>query len=114
MGPLAVGDVALVSFPFSDLSGSKLRPALALAEAGRGDWLLCQITSNPYADPMAIALGEAQFSSGSLRRTSYVRPGKLFTAHQNIVARVVGRLKPEPHKQVVRSIQNLLEQAPPP
>ena len=63
---------------------------------------------------MAIALGEAQFSSGSLRRTSYVRPGKLFTAHQNIVARVVGRLKPEPHKQVVRSIQNLLEQAPPP
>jgi hypothetical protein len=39
----------LVRFPFSDLSFMKLRPALVLADAGRGDWVLCQITSNPYA-----------------------------------------------------------------
>jgi len=40
------GSVVLVKFPFSDLSSSKLRPAVVLAAAGRDDWILCQITSN--------------------------------------------------------------------
>ncbi len=46
----AVGEVVLVRFPFSDLSQSKIRPAVCLADAGRGDWGLCQITSNAYGD----------------------------------------------------------------
>jgi mRNA interferase MazF len=33
--------VVLVPFPFSELSQAKLRPAVALAAAGRGDWVLC-------------------------------------------------------------------------
>ena len=44
----AAGTVVLVPFPFSDLSQAKLRPAVVLADVGRGDWILCQITSNPY------------------------------------------------------------------
>jgi mRNA interferase MazF len=40
----------MVPFPFSDLSQSRLRPAIVLADAARGDWILCQVTSNPYAD----------------------------------------------------------------
>jgi hypothetical protein len=38
------GGVVLIPFPFSDLSGSKLRPALVLADVSAGDWVLCQIT----------------------------------------------------------------------
>ena len=44
----STGAVVLLPFPFSDLSRSKLRPAVILADAGRDDWILCQITSNPY------------------------------------------------------------------
>ena len=44
------GVVVLVRFPFSDLSSSKLRPAVVLAHAGGEDWVLCQVTSNPYGD----------------------------------------------------------------
>ena len=71
-----VGSVVLVPFPFSDLSEAKLRPALALADSGRDDWILCQITSNPYSDPRAVELTDADFDTGSLRLTSYARPGK--------------------------------------
>ena len=46
----ATGAVVLVPFPFSDLSRAKRRPAVVLADAGRGDWILCQVTSNPYGD----------------------------------------------------------------
>ena len=60
-----VGSVVLVPFPFSDLSEAKLRPALVLADSGRDDWILCQITSNPYADPRAVELTDADFDTGS-------------------------------------------------
>jgi mRNA interferase MazF len=56
----------LVRFPFSNLSQSKLRPAVVLADAGRGDWILCQVTSNPYADPRAIMLSDKSFHQGGL------------------------------------------------
>lgn len=52
------GSVVLVRFPFSDLSSSKLRPAVVLAFTGRDDWILCQVTSNPYSDPTAIQLSK--------------------------------------------------------
>ena len=80
----SAGSVILVPFPFSDLSQSKLRPAVVLADAGRGDWILCQITSKSYSDPQAIELTNASFAKGSLHVVSYARPGKLFTANRNL------------------------------
>ena len=62
MGAFAAGQVVLLPFPFSDLTQSKSRPALLLASVGRGDWIACQITSNPYADPLAIELQNDAFA----------------------------------------------------
>ena len=89
----ATGSVVLVPFPFSDLSETKLRPALVLAGAGRGDWILCQITSNPYGDANAVELRGDSFQTGSLRVVSYARPGKLFTANCSLILAEVGKLK---------------------
>ena len=93
MGPLAAGQVVLPGFPFSDLTGSKLRPALLVADAGRGDWIACQITSNPYADTNAIPQSADAFSAGGLQRISYLRPGKIFTANVRLVEDVRGTLQ---------------------
>ena len=65
-----------------------------LADACRGDWIACQITSNPYSDPRALALTELDFANGRLAHTSYVRPGKLFTAHADLMEQIVGMVKP--------------------
>jgi mRNA interferase MazF len=66
VGPLAAGTVVLVRFPFSDLSQTKLRPAIVLADADRGDWVLCQVASNPYSDSRAVLLDRHSFAAGSL------------------------------------------------
>src|SRR5438876_12356615 len=88
----AAGEVVLVPFPFSNLSLSKVRPAVCLAEAGRGDWVLCQITSSPYGDQAAVPLHTSDFASGGLLVASFARPGKLFTANASLLVRSVGRL----------------------
>ena len=72
MGGVRAGVVVLVRFPFSDLSSSKLRPALVVASAGGTDWILCQITSNPYSDPGAVTLTTESFAEGGLERVSCV------------------------------------------
>lgn len=82
MGAIQPGIVVLLRFPFSDLSASKLRPAVVLAHAGGVDWVFCQVTSNPYGDPAAAPLAAGSFSSGGLGRESFARPSKLFTASQ--------------------------------
>ena len=109
MGGLRAGVVVLVRFPFSDLSSSKLRPALVVAPAGGADWVLCQITSKPYSDPRAVALTSASFSEGGLPQESFVRPGKLFTATESIVVRQVGQLRTEAHRRVVESVVMLIQ-----
>jgi mRNA interferase MazF len=109
VGPLAAGAVVLVPFPFSDLSQSKLRPAVVLADVLRGDFILCQVTSRDYGDRVAIPLTEDAFLEGSLRRMSYARPGKLFTASRGLIVAQIGVLEPGALAnltgQVVRIVQ---------
>jgi mRNA interferase MazF len=104
----APGIVVLVRFPFSDLSSSKLRPAVALASAGRGDWVLCQVTSNPYGDPGAVAISSTSFAKGGLGRDSFARPAKLFTANQSIIVRRAGVLTADSHRQLVDRVVDVL------
>ena len=107
----SAGSVVLVSFPFSDLSSSKVRPAVVIASAGREDWILCQITSNPYADATAIQISDADFASGSLQRVSFVRPGKLFTSNTSLMRAEVGRLTHPALTKVLDAVVALLKRA---
>jgi hypothetical protein len=75
---------------------------------------LCQITSNPYSDPWAIVLTNADFQTGSLHLTSYARPGKLFTANQTLVVTEIGHLTDEAFARLVNAVIDLLRASLPP
>ena len=74
--------IVIARFPFSDLTGSIDRPTLVMANAGLGDWILGQITTNPFIDELAIELTDDSLSAGSLNEVSYFRPNKLFTGNE--------------------------------
>ena len=109
MGAFAAGKIVIVRFPFSDLTASKLRPAVVLADAGRGDWVLCQITSKSYGDSRSILLTSTDFASGSLQVSSYVRPGKLFTAHTSLFAGQVGELRSEKFSAIRDAVVRMIQ-----
>lgn len=101
MVTLSPASVVIVPFPFSDLSGTKLRPALVVAETRNDDWLLCQITSNSYADPQAVPLSESDLAQGVLHTISFARPMKLFTANRSLIVKRVAVLKPQTFRKVL-------------
>ena len=114
MGPPTAfrsGEVVLIRFPFSDLSQTKLRPAVILADVGRGDWILSQVTSNPQIGTPFISLTDTSFATGSLRFVSYVLPGKLFTAHRTLIVAHLGTLKSDTFKEIVETVINILRRA---
>ena len=104
MGIPSAGSVVVLPFPFSDLTQSKLRPAVVLASADRGDWILCQVTSNPYGDAHAVELTHADFAAGRLRVVSYARPTKLFTAHESLFAAEAGKLHPASLRKIINAV----------
>jgi len=108
VAPVA-GSVVLVPFPFSDLSQSKRRPAVVLASAERGDWILCQLTSKPYSDARAIEIMDADFARGSLRLTSYARPAKLFTAHESLFISEAGMLFAESLRRITDEVVLIIQ-----
>lgn len=108
MGAPSVGDVVIIPFPYSDLSQSKRRPALVLAEVGRGDFLLCQITSKPYDDLHALPLNEADFLSGGIKRDSFIRGAKLFTGSEALILGVAGHLTHSKLSEVIRQLIEML------
>jgi len=91
---LVAGDVVVVQFPFTDLTSSKVRPALVLAASTRDDILLCQITSKAGGHPEAVALKTTDFVGPErLPRESYALPHRLVTANESCVRRAAGRLQ---------------------
>jgi mRNA interferase MazF len=75
-----------------------------LSAVGSNDFIACQITSNREADPDSIELAAVAFASGSLRVTSYARPGKLFTANRRIVSKRVARLTGPLQEQIKEAV----------
>ena len=110
MAAFGFASVVLVDFPFTDLSATKLRPAIVLTQVSREDFVLCQITSNAGIDARALEITDADFTNGSLRQTSYARPDKIFTGHASLINRRVGVLKNEKASEIVEAIVKILRQ----
>ena len=92
MGSFVKGDVVVIPFPFTDLTGSKKRPAFVLADLLGDDIIVFQITSKSKADPFALSIEASDFSTGGLPVDSFIRPNKIFTADKNIILSVAGHL----------------------
>ena len=110
MGGLVKGDVVVVLFPFSDLSSAKKRPALVIATPDGDDVILCQITSRLVSDRYAILVGEGDFSSGSLRQESNVRPTRIFTADKRIIQYTAGHLNDKKTRAIIDQIVKIMQE----
>jgi mRNA interferase MazF len=99
--------VVVLPFPQTDLRSGKRRPALVVADAGGDDLVLCQITSQFRSDPRAVALAAGDFQSGRLAVDSYVRPNRLFTVDQTVIAYVAATVRSAKMDEVKEKLRQL-------
>lgn len=107
MGKFTAGEIVSVLFPFSNLKGKKIRPALVLTEVEFGNLILCQITSKSYSSKSAVRIMSSDFSKGSLPVVSFVRPDKLFTADAGIIKKTARYLTPKKRDEILKKVRGL-------
>jgi mRNA interferase MazF len=100
-------DVILVRYPFSDLSDSKVRPAVVVSVPHTSqDLLITPLTSKTSA----LFVGEfvlTAWSEAGLNVPTAVKRG-LYTVHQRLIARVIGNLATPDTEKLEQSLRGWL------
>lgn len=91
------GSIVFVSFPFIDLSDSKLRPALVVSRDNdrRADLVLAFITSRSHAGTLPDSFPMVPSPSNGLKVPSAVRFDKLVTLDKRLVVGELGNADPD-------------------
>ena len=104
---MAIGDIILIDFPFTDLTGSKLRPAVVLIEQDN-DITVSFITTRSQWQEECDVLLEPDEKNG-LKRTSLVRTAKIATLHKGLARGVLGELSPAAMNELNNKLKQLLQ-----
>ena len=91
------GDIVLVPFPFTDLSGDKVRPALIISNIEKGDDVtVCFISSiipNKILGHEILIKKEGEgFKSTNLKVSSIIKVTKIATLEKKVVLGKLGNL----------------------
>ena len=109
------GDVLLATYPFTDLSGTKVRPVLAVSgdEYNQGeDIVVVPISSAPDpSEPHVFALPDSDpcFAATGLRQTSCVKWTKPMPLASCVIKRRLGILSSPLLSEVLVKIQAIFE-----
>ena len=106
-------DIVLVPFPFSDLSGQKVRPVLILSNDAynqqSADVVVCGLTTNlsPASYSIIIEVTEVE-QPGTLRHKSKIKADTIASLEQTILIKQIARLKLPVFKRVIAEIEDLI------
>jgi mRNA interferase MazF len=107
------GKIVLVPFPFDDLSGAKVRPALCLSDPIGPHrhvivaFITSKIPSSPEVTDLVIDPRTADYSQTGLRVASTVRLHRLLTLNTSLFSRELGELSPAAQLQVDERLRQL-------
>lgn len=87
---MAKGDIVLINFPFTDLSGSKYRPAVVVAYTSF-DLTVCFITSQTkWREQTDVLLLPTDLNG--LKKESLIRTRKIATLERTLAKGLLGKL----------------------
>ena len=104
-------EIVLIPFPYSDLTGSKKRPALIISNTNVNnteDRICCLVTSNIHKNDLQIENTDLQ--KGALPLKSSIRAHRVFTIDQRIIIKKLCMVTTEFHKKVIAKINMYLKE----
>jgi mRNA interferase MazF len=100
-------DVILVRYPFSDLSDSKVRPAVVVSAPHTSQDLLITPLTSKTSVLLAGEFVLTAWSEAGLNVPTAVKRG-LYTIHQRLVARVIGKFAAPDTEKLEQSLRGWL------
>ena len=103
-------DIVLIPFPYSDLTGSKQRPALIISNEKLNkseDRICCLITSSEPTEGIQITNND--YLEGKLPFKSWIKPYRIFTISSKIIKKKICTLNDDFHKNIIQSINEYIK-----
>src|SRR3990167_10606230 len=103
--------VILVPFPFTDLSSSKVRPALIISEPKYMDqdvsvlFISSHLPKRKGSTDLCLKSSDPHFEITGLKLDSLIKCNKIATLHRKIILGEMGYLHQEVQKQVDKKIK---------
>ena len=103
-------EIVLVPFPYTDLSISKLRPALIISNKkinNSEDRICCLITSNPTKE--GILIEKNCFENEKLPFKSWIKLHRIFTVNSKIIQRSLCKINKKFYDKVLVGINEYIK-----
>jgi mRNA interferase MazF len=105
-------EIILINFPFSDLTGAKVRPALVISNNSYNrtnlDTVVLAITSNLLPYPYKVLIEMQDIEDGSLPLKSAIRVDKPFSVLQTKVLKIQAKITVNKLEEVKLLINQLI------
>ena len=89
-------EIVLLPFPFSDLGGTKVRPAIVVSSNNfnkkSNDCIMVPLTTIIKDEPYSFIISQQDLNSGKLLKPSRVRADKIFTIENDLIVMKIGTI----------------------
>ena len=107
------GEILVLELPFSNLTGSKLRPVLVVSNSNYNnsgnDIIVAKITGSYFKTPWETELTNSNLETGKLKKTSFIDSGFIFTIEKSIIKKNIGKIKSNHLNVVLGKINQIIE-----
>lgn len=100
-------DIILVRYPFSDLSGSKVRPAVVVSASHVSQDIFIVPLTSKTTSLLAFEFVLSDWVAAGLNVSTAVKRG-LYTVHQSLVVITIGKLTDSDIEQLEQSLREWL------
>ncbi len=106
-------DLVLISFPFSNLQESKVRPVIVMSNDQYNkkfdDFIAVPLTSNMKIRYHAIVITTQELESGKLIVDSQAKVDKIFAVEQSLIRKKIGTVKKAVHERLKRALLEIID-----
>jgi mRNA interferase MazF len=105
-------DIVLISFPFSDLKSSKVRPVLVLSNDKYNrkfeDFIAIPLTTNVKSREYSVLVTNKNLERGRLIIDSNVKIDRIFSINKNLVRMNIGKINKDTYTRIKKILVDLI------
>ncbi len=104
-------EIVLLPYPFSNLEGTKVRPAIIISNDSFNqnsiDCIMVPLTTIIKEKPYSIIINQKDLVSGELLKESRIRVDKIFTAEKSLIIMKIGVINNKTFDKIKEEIVKL-------
>ena len=105
-------EIVLLPYPFSNLEGKKVRPAIIVSNnsfnAKSSDCIMVPLTTVIKKEPYSFTIDNPDLHSGMLIAESRVRADKIFCVEKKLIIKKIGEINNKTFEKVKSEIMAIL------